>query len=74
NATNIKNDLVSSSGSGIVIKCDDEEELKKVILKLKEDNNFYEKYSHNGQKFVENNFVEEKIEEKLKIIMDKLRF
>lgn len=74
NATNIKNNLVSSSGSGIVIKCDDEEELKKVILKLKEDNNFYEKYSHNGQEFVENNFVEEKIKEKLKIMMDKLRF
>ena len=72
NATNIKNDLVSLSHSGIVIKCDKEEELKKAILKLKDDSKLYEKYSNNGKKYVEDHFVKEKLEEKLKNIMDKL--
>ncbi len=72
NATNIKNDLVSLSDNGIVVKCDNEEVLKKAILKLKEDSKLYEKYSNKGRKFVEDNFMEDKIQEKLKNIMDNL--
>jgi len=72
NATNIQNDLVSLSNSGLVIECDNEEELKKAILKLKDDSELYEKYSNNGSKFVDDNFIEERIQAKLKSIMDKL--
>jgi len=72
NATNIKNDLVSLSNSGLVIECDNEIKLKEVILKLKEDKNFCDKYSGNGRKYIEENFMEDKIEEKLKMIMNRL--
>jgi len=71
-AVNLKNDPVAISNSGINILPKNEEELKNAILKLKEDSKLYEKYSNNGRKFVEDNFVEDKIEEKLKNIMDKL--
>ncbi|MCG3670030.1 glycosyltransferase family 4 protein [Aliarcobacter butzleri] len=72
NATNIKNDLVFLSNSGLTIRCDDEYELKNSILKLKEDKEFHDNYCNNGRKFVENNFMEEIIQKKLKNIMDSL--
>jgi glycosyltransferase involved in cell wall biosynthesis len=72
NATNIKNDLVSLSDSGLVINCDNKEELKNAILKLKEDDNLYDKCSNNGRQYVEENFMEDKIQEKLKMIMNRL--
>lgn len=72
NATNIKNDLVFLSTSGLTIECDNEIKLKEAILKLKENNRIYEKFSNNGKKFVENNFLESKIQKKLKSIMDSL--
>ncbi|RXJ54428.1 glycosyltransferase family 4 protein [Candidatus Marinarcus aquaticus] len=72
NATNISNDLVSLSNSGIVIECDNEEKLRDVILKFKDDNKIYENFSNNGQKFVNQNFLQEKLQKKLKSIMDSL--
>lgn len=72
NATNIKNDLVSLSKCGLVIDCDNESELKRAILELKEDSKIYKKYLNRGRQFVEENFVEEKIQEKLKNILIKI--
>lgn len=72
NATNIKNDLVSLSKCGLVIECDDERRLKKSILELKNNKNLYKSFLNNGKKYVEDNFMQDKIQEKLKSIMDRL--
>lgn len=71
-ATNIKNDPVLLSNSGLVIESDNENELKNAILKLKKDHILYNELSNNGKDFVKNNFTEIKIQEKLKKIMDNI--
>lgn len=71
-AVKIKNDPVLLSNSGLVIESDNEDELKKSILKLQNDHILYNKLSNNGKKFVQDNFTEIKIEEKLKKIMDRI--
>ena len=68
----MKNNLVFLSNSGSTIRSDDEYELKNSILRLKEDKEFYDNYCNNGRTFVENNFMEEVIQKKLKNIMDGL--
>jgi glycosyltransferase involved in cell wall biosynthesis len=71
-ATNITNDLVSLSNTGIVIKSDDEYLLAENIKELKSNQIKYNEYSNNGKKYVLDNFTEEKIIDKLKIIMEEL--
>ncbi|QKE28150.1 glycosyltransferase, family 1 [Arcobacter acticola] len=71
-AVNLKNDSVVKSSCGLNILPENEEELKNAILKLKEDDILYDKCSNNGRQYVEENFMEDKIEEKLKMIMNRL--
>ncbi|MCT7590672.1 glycosyltransferase family 4 protein [Aliarcobacter butzleri] len=71
-AVNLKSDSVVKSSCGLNILPEKEEELKNAILKLKEDDNLYNKCSNNGRQYVEENFMEDRIEEKLKMIMNRL--
>lgn len=71
-AVNIKNEPVSISSSGICILPENEIELKKAILELEENKLFYEQCLNRGKRFVEENFMEEKIKEKIKKIMENL--
>ncbi|KAB7889883.1 glycosyltransferase family 4 protein [Poseidonibacter ostreae] len=72
NATNIKNDLVSLSNTGLVIESEDSNKLKNSIKKLADDKELYQKYLNNGKKFVEEKFTEKWIQEKLYKIMEGL--
>lgn len=71
-AVNIKNEPVGISHSGICILPENEGELAKAIIKLEQDKTFYKKCSNNGLKFIEDNFMEEKLKERLKKILDEL--
>jgi glycosyltransferase involved in cell wall biosynthesis len=71
-ATNIENEPISTSNSGLSILPENEIELKNAILKLKEDKELYKSFSKNGKSFVEENLLEDKILVKLKNIMDDL--
>ncbi len=71
-ATNINDDLVTLSNTGIKIKSDDEQKLSQTILNFKFDSNMYNKYTNNGKEFIENNYNENQIISKLKNIMDLL--
>lgn len=71
-AVNLRNDSVVKSSCGLNILPENEEELKNAILKLKEDDILYDKCSNNGRQYIEENFMEDKIEEKLKMIMNRL--
>lgn len=71
-AVNIKNEPVSISSCGICISSENEVELKETILKLKENLEFYQKFVNKGKRYVEENFIEEVIQKKLKNIMDSL--
>ncbi|MCT7587577.1 glycosyltransferase family 4 protein [Aliarcobacter butzleri] len=71
-AVNMINEPVSISSSGVCILPENEIELKKAILELEENKIFYKRCSNNGLKFIEENFMEEKIKEKLKKAMDQI--
>ena len=71
-AVNMINEPVSISSSGVCILPENEIELKKAILELEENKIFYKRCCNNGLKFIEENFMEEKIKEKLKKAMDQI--
>lgn len=71
-AVNLKIDSVVKSSCGLNILPENEEELKNAILKLKEDDILYDKYSNNGRQYVEENFMEDRISERLEMTMNRL--
>lgn len=64
--------IVESSEGGLVVKPGDEKELANAILKLKRDSDLRDKFAKNGELFIKNNFMRDKIVEEFeKVLMCK---
>lgn len=71
-AVHIKDDPVKLYKAGLCIAPENEEELKKAILELKNNRKFYEECTNKGKQYIEENLTEDKIQKTLKTILAQL--
>ena len=64
--------FIERTNSGFKIKCEDTESLLNIILKLKNDPKLCQKLGKNGREFIEKNISFDKIQKRLKVIMEKV--
>jgi len=65
-------DILNDSKSALVVEPDNQEEIKRAILKLKEDRSLYDQFKKNGPIFVEENYSRKKLAEKYLEIMNNI--
>ena len=64
--------ILNDSKAALVVKPDNPEEIKRAILKLKEDKSLYEELKKNGPSFVKQNYSREKLAQQYLDIMSNI--